>query len=398
MLSYFAGLDRNVGLLALCQAMFMTITSAIIASAALIGHLLAEDKSWATLPVALMFGATMATVVPASLYMKRAGRRLGFVTGAAIGVVGGSVSTAAIFAGSFWGFAAGSAIVGGFAAFSHFFRFAAADSAGPAMRGKAISLVLAGGLVAAVTGPNLARLTKDLFDPVVYGGTFAALIVIFALIGFVAAFLKIPPMSREEKGGEQRPLFEILAQTRCLVAIIGAVCGYVVMTFMMTVTPLAMQDCGFGFGDSAIVIQAHIVGMFLPSFFTGHLIARFGAPRIMLVGAVLQALCVAVNLAGVAFGNFFAALVVLGVGWNFLFIGGTTLLTECYRPAELAKTQGFNDLCVWGAVAVCALFSGATNHLFGWAVVNLVTLPLICLILLSILWLELDPRRREKAA
>ena len=397
-MSYLAGINRNVALLALCQALFMTTTSAIIASGALVGYLLAEDKAYATIPIALQFAATMATAIPASLYMRRVGRRLGFVTGAAVGALGGMIATAAIFLGSFWLFAAGTALIGSFNSFGQFFRFAAADSAGPAMRGRAISLVLAGGIVAAVTGPNMARLTRDMFDPIVYAGTFGAVVGICIAIGLVTSFLTIPPMSQADRGGPQRPLLEILAQAKCLVAIVGAVSGYVVMSFLMTVTPLAMADCGFTFGDSAFVIQAHIIGMFLPSFFTGHLIARYGTTNVMIAGALLLALCVAINLAGIGFLNFLGALIVVGVGWNFLFIGGTTLLTDCYRPSEMAKTQGFNDFCVWGAVAVGGVFSGASHHLYGWAVVNLIVAPLIVLILCAVAWLKFDQARQGQAA
>ncbi len=398
MVTFFAGINRNVALLALCQALFMTTTSAIIASGALIGYLLAEDKTYATIPIALQFAATMATAIPASLYMRRVGRRLGFVTGAAIGAFGGVIATAAIFLGSFWLFAAGTALIGSFNAFSQFFRFAAADSAGPAMRGRAISLVLAGGLVAAVTGPNMARLTKDMFDPIVYAGTFAVVVGLCIAIGLVTSLLRIPPMSQADRSGPQRPLLEILLQTKCLVAIIGAVSSYVVMSFLMTVTPLAMKDSGFSFGDSAMVIQAHIIGMFLPSFFTGHLIARYGTTNVMTAGALLLALCVVINLAGIGFLNFLSALIFVGVGWNFLFIGGTTLLTDCYRPSEMAKIQGFNDFCIWGSVAIGGVFSGASLHLYGWAMVNLVVVPLIVLILCAIVWLKFDQARQSQAA
>ena len=304
----------------------------------------------------------------------------------------------AIFLGSFWLFAAGTALIGSFNSFGQFFRFAAADSAEPAMRGRAISLVLAGGLVAAVTGPNMARLTKDMFDPVVFAGTFGAVVGICIAIGVVIMFLTIPPMSKAARSGPQRPLLEILAQTKCLVAIIGAVSGYVVMSFLMTVTPLAMADCGFAFSESAFVIQAHIIGMFLPSFFTGHLIARYGTTNIMITGALLLALCVAINLAGVGFFNFLGALILVGIGWNFLFIGGTTLLTDCYRPSEMAKTQGFNDFCIWGAVAIGGVFSGASLHVYGWAIVNLLVAPLIVLILCAVLWLKFDQARQSQAA
>ena len=170
------------------------------------------------------------------------------------------------------------------------------------------------------------------------------------------------------------------------------------MTFVMTVTPLAMADCGFAFGDSASVIQWHIVGMFLPSFFTGHLVVRFGATNIMIVGALLQALCIAINFAGIEYLNFVSALILLGVGWNFLFIGGTSLLTECYTPSEMAKTQGFNDFCIWGFVAVGAVLSGASLHHLGWTIVNAVTLPLIAMALIATVWLRFDLARHRAAA
>ncbi len=397
-MQYFSGINRNVALLALCQALMMTTTSAIIASGALIGYALAEDKALATLPIAFQFVATMLTAVPASLYMRRVGRRLGFITGALIGAAGGAIATVAIVIASFWLFALGVGLVGSHLAFGQLFRFAAADTAGPDMRSRAISLVLLGGVVAAFTGPNLARFTRDFFDPLAFAGTFAVIVAIYVAMALLASFLTIPPMSAADKRGPQRPLLQILGQTKCIVAIVGAVSGYSVMTFVMTVTPLAMKDCGFGFGDSATVIQWHIIGMFLPSFFTGHLVARFGATNMMIAGALLQGLCVAVNLAGIEYLNFLGALVLLGVGWNFLFIGGTTLLTECYRPSEMAKTQGFNDFCIWGCVAVGALLSGASIHHLGWAIVNAVTVPLIAMALIAAVWLRFDLARHRAAA
>ena len=397
-MQFLSGINRNVALLALCQALMMTTTSAIIASGAIIGYALAEDKALATVPIAFQFVATMMTSIPASLYMRRVGRRLGFVTGALIGAVGGTIATAAIAIASFWLFALGVALIGSFLSFGQFFRFAAADTAGPDMRSRAISLVLLGGVVAAFTGPNLARFTKDLFDPLAFAGTFAVIVLIYLAMGLVLSFLTIPPMSAADRSGEQRPLLQILGQTRCMVAILGAVSAYAVMTFVMTVTPLAMADCGFAFGESASVIQWHIVGMFLPSFFTGHLIARFGTSNIMIAGGLLQAVSVAINLAGIEYLNFASALILLGVGWNFLFIGSTTLLTECYRPSEMAKIQGFNDFCIWGFVALGALLSGASIHHLGWAVVNTVTLPFVAIALIATVWLRFDLARHRAAA
>lgn len=382
------GVPRDVLLLAVCQGLFMTATSAIVTSIALAGFVLADDKSLSTIPVAFQFAATMATALPASMYMKRVGRRVGFMTGAALGAVGGVVATYAIFAGDFWLFCIGNFLIGSFNSFAQFFRFAAADASDAAYRSRAISLVLAGGVVAAVTGPNLARLTRDLFEPVVYAGTFAGVVALYIAVVLVVMWIRIPPPSETERSGPSRPLAEIIRQPECIVAILGAVIGYLVMSFLMTITPLAMADCGFSFGDSAFVIQLHIVGMFLPSFVTGHLIARYGVTNVMLWGAGLLFVCVVVNVAGVGFLNFVSALTLLGVGWNFLFTGGTTLLTQCYRPAEKAKVQGLNDMFVWGAVMLGAVLSGAANHSIGWINVNMAVAPLVLVTLLATLWLK----------
>ena len=371
----------------------MTATSAVITSAALAGYVLATNKAMATIPIAFQFAAMMATAIPASLYMKRVGRRLGFITGAAIGATGGTIATVAILSGNFWLFCAGTVCIGSFNGFAQYFRFAAADIADAAFRSRAISLVLAGGIVAAITGPNLARLVKDLFDPVAYAGTFAAIVLIYLLIATVMLFVRIPRPGPEERADTGRSLAEIVRQPKFVVALLGAVTGYVVMSFLMTITPLAMIGSGFRFGDSALVIQAHIIGMFLPSFFTGGLIARYGVANIMLTGALLQAACVVINLGGIGFENFAVALFLVGVGWNFLFIGATTMLTECYAPAEKAKTQGLNDFCIWGSVMVGALTSGAAHHAFGWTAVNLGVAPLILVTAGATLWLKLSRQR-----
>lgn len=384
---------RNVLLLALCQALFMTSTSANIASAALVGNMLAIDKALATLPVSFQFAATMLTAYPASIYMRRVGRRFGFITGALIGVFGAVLATWGIYEGSFWLFCAGTFFIGSFNSFAQFFRFAAADTASESFKSTAISLVLAGGVVAAFTGPNLAIFTKDMLAPVTFAGIFVAIIVIYFVIIGVLAMIQIPRPTAAERAEGGRPLVEIVKQPKFIVALLGAVLGYVVMSFLMTVTPIAMMECGFEFSDSAFVIQGHILGMFAPAFITGHLIKRFGVTNIMLTGASLFGVVVAINLAGIEFLNFFSALLLLGIGWNFLFVGGTTLLTECYTPAEKAKAQGFNDLVLWGSVMVGTLLSGATNHSFGWAAANIGVVPFIVIVFAATLWLKLQPRQ-----
>ena len=327
--------------------------------------------------------------------MKMVGRRTGFITGAVIGAIGGTIATYAIFAGHFWLFCVGTFLIGSFNCFAQFLRFAAADASDAAFRSRAISLVLAGGVIAALTGPNLARLTKDLFEPVTYAGTFAAVVILYLAVIMVAMFIRIPRPSGAERSGHGRPLLEIVRQPKCLVAILGGVISYLVMTFLMTITPLAMADCGFEFGDSAIVIQMHIVGMFLPAFVTGHLIARYGVTNVMLCGTALLFISIFINVTGIAFLNFITALTLLGVGWNFLFTGSTTLLTECYQPAEKAKIQGLNDMCIWASVMVGAMLSGAANHTIGWTNLNFVIAPLILITLVATLWFRFAHREQS---
>jgi predicted MFS family arabinose efflux permease len=383
---------RNVILLAICQALFMTSSSAVGAMGVLVGYELAVDKSLATLPLAFQFGAMMLVTIPASIYMKWVGRRIGFLTGALIGATGAVIAVMAIFNSNFWLFCIALIFLGSFNGISQYFRFAAADASDLAFRSRAISLVMAGGVVAAVTGPNLAVFTKDLFETVEFAGTFVSLIAVCATVFIVVLFIRIPKPTAEERHDTGRPLSRIVRQPTFVVAILGAAISYVVMAFLMTITPLAMSHHHFGFGDSAIVIQAHIVGMFLPSFFTGSLIARYGVTNIMICGALLLAAAVAINVSGLAFLYFFSGLVLLGVGWNFLFIGATTLLTDCYTPAEKAKTQGLNDFIVFGSVSVGALISGMTHAAFGWTAINLGIAPLILVTLGATLWLKYRPQ------
>jgi len=388
----------NVILLATCQALFMTTTSAMVTSVALVGFTLAETKAFSTIPVAFQFGATMAAAIPASFYMKRVGRQIGFITGAVIGAAGATVATFAVLLGDFWLFCAGTFIIGTFNGFAQYFRFAAADVADISYRSRAISLVLAGGVVASVTGPTLAQFTTSLFDPVLYAGTFASVVIVYMMILLVMLFVRIPAPTAQERAERGRPLGEILRQPKVVVAILGAVVGYLVMSFLMTVTPLAMADCNFTFGDSALVIQFHVLGMFVPSFFTGHLINRYGVTNVMIAGAAMQIACVVISVSGLELSNFAVAMTLVGVGWNFLFIGATTLLTECYTSAEKAKVQGFNDFCVWGSVTIGAMFSGASHYAFGWIMLNYAVAPLIALVLAATIWLKLKGSRAPAAA
>lgn len=366
----------------------MTTTSAVVTMGALVGNLLAVDKTLTTLPIALQFVSTMATTLPASFYMRRFGRRVGFTTGALIGVLGALINTYAIFAGDFVLFCLGSMCLGSFSSFAQYFRFAAAEVADMDYRSRAISLVLAGGVVAALTGPNLALLTMDLFSPVLYAGTYISLVSVYILVIVAAAFTRIPRPTAAQRAGHCRPIGELMRQPTFVVAVLAATSAYAAMSLLMTVTPLAMAECDFTFADSALVIQGHILGMFLPSFFTGHLIARFGVLNVMLAGALILVGCITLSLSGVQFAHFIVSLTLLGIGWNFMFVGGTTLLTQVHTEAEKAKVQGLNDFLVWGSVTVGVFASGALQTSLGWTYVNLGCLPLILLALGLTLWLR----------
>lgn len=391
---------RNVFLLASCQALFMTSTSAIISTAPIVGGiLLVDDKSLATLPLALQFVAMALTTIPASLYMGRFGRKVGFITGASIGACGGALGAYAIMQGDFVLFCIASLLTGSFNGFCHYFRFAAADVSTDAFRSKAISYVLAGSIVAALLGPTLARNTADLMSAQ-FAGVYLALIVVYLLVACIVSFIDIPRPTAEQRKAGGRPLSKITRQPKFIIAVCAATFGYLVMSFLMTVTPIAMGVCGFTFSDSSYVIQAHILGMYAPAFVTGHLINRFGVNNILIAGSVLCGASIVIHLSGIGFMNFLFGLVLVGVGWNFLFTGGTTLLTQTYTPAEKAKVQGLNDFFIWGTISIGAVTSGAVQHSVGWSAVNLVMAPLVLIVFATTLWLRFSGRKAaaEKSA
>lgn len=387
---------RNVLLLAASQGLFMIGTSTMIAEAALVGHLLAPDKALATLPVALQQLSVMFTTFPASLLMRKIGRRGGFTIGAGFGILGTAVAMLGVLWGSFWLFCVGTLLNGVYNGFGQFYRFAAVDGSADAWRSKAISYTLAGGVIAAVLGPELAKLSKDWLAPATYAGSFAALSGVAMVALLVLQFIRIPMPSAAERSGKGRPLSEIARNPTFLVAVFAAMVGYGVMAFLMTVTPLAMVAHHHAFESAAFVIQWHVLAMFAPSFVTGTLIARFGVLRIMQMGAVLLAMCIAAGLSGANVHHFWLGLVLLGVGWNFLYVGGTTLVTETYRPGEKATVQAANDFLVFGTVTVAAASSGALHSAFGWSALNLIAVPLVAATLAALVWLEL--RRRRTAA
>ncbi len=378
---------RNVTLLAFAQALMMIGTSTMIAEAALVGHMLAENKALATLPMGFMQLAAMLTTFPASYLMKLKGRRFGFAIGTACGIVAQAICVGAVLIGSFPLFCVGAMFNGVYNGFGLFYRFAAADGATGAWKSKAISYVLAGGVLAGIFGPELAKATHHLLDPVPFAGSFAALILVAIAAQIVVRFIDIPAPKGDERHGATRPMLELLAQPKVIVALIAGLVAYGGMSLVMNATPLAMIACGHAFEDAATTIQAHVLAMFVPSFFTGTIVARFGLSRTMMAGAGLLAASAAVNLAGISFAHFYVGLILLGVGWNFLYIGGTTLLTETYRPSEKAKMQAAYDFIVFGSVAAAAASAGAMQHAFGWDTINEFVLPFIVLAFAAIAWL-----------
>jgi MFS family permease len=387
---------RNVGLLAACQAMLFTNNSTLIAINGLAGLSLAPHKWLATLPITCwILGGAIATM-PASLHMKRVGRQRGLTSGTIWGIVGALICGEAIWLQSFWMLCAGTLVWGVYNAYGQYYRFAAADAAKTDFKATAISLVLAGGLVGGILGPSISNLTVGLLTPK-FMGAYLALIG-FALVTMVLLrFIRIPNPTATEQAASGRPLAEIAAQPRFIVAVLSGAIGYGVMNFLMTSTPIAMQVCGHPYSDSTFVISSHVVGMFAPSFLTGPLIKRFGVLQVMLTGAALNLVTIGIALSGVSVGHFWWSLVLLGVGWNFLYIGGTTLLTETYRPEERAKAQGANDQAIFIMMAISSFSSGLTVTTAGWERVNLFALPLVAIVAATLIWFAVRERARKAA-
>jgi len=388
---------KNVAVLAALQALLFTNNSTAIALNGLVGYALADNKALATLPVTgWVVGAALTTYL-ASMLMRRIGRRAGFTVGTCIGIVGASLACLAIYLGNFWLFCSGTVVFGVYNAFGQYYRFAAADAAPGEFKSRAISLVLAGGLVGGIIGPTTSQWTKDLL-PVAYLGAYLTLVVFLLVVLVVLRLLDIPPPAAAVRQDSGRPLRQLAAQPAFMVAVLAGAVGYGVMNLLMTATPLAMDLCGHSYGAAANVISWHVIGMFGPSFFTGSLIARYGVLRILLIGVALMLVCIAVALAGIAVANFWLALVLLGVGWNFLYIGGTTLLTETYRPAEQAKAQGANDMLIFVTMAVSSFSSGMLLEVNGWQMLNYLAIPFVVAVGVAVLWLMALRRRTAPLA
>lgn len=392
--------SRNVPLLALSQALMMSAMTLITTTSALVGYQLAPDKSYATLPFAAVLIATMLTSIPAAKLMQRIGRKPAFILACFIGIAGAALATHAILEQNFWLFLSAGVFVGIFNGFGTYYRFTAADAVADAHKSRAISFVLAGGVLAAIIGPNLANYTQHMLAQAHFAGSYASIIILYVLCLTLLSFLKLAGTSTEDNARDRetaRPLATIMQQPRFIVALICGMLGYGVMSFLMTATPLAMHHHAHPFAETAFVIQWHVLGMFAPSFVTGHLIRRFGLYTILVTGAVFGVLCVIINLNGTTVTHFFLALLLLGFSWNFLFIGATTMLTTTYVHAERFKTQAINDFIVFSTVSLASLSAGALQHRFGWQTINYSALPALAIILLSLLWLKITSEKSTVA-
>ena len=391
-------MHHQVGVLAGAQALFQTVSVLVMTIGGLAGAQLTSRAELATLPIASMFLGTALAMFPASSLMARAGRRFGFMLGSLLGILGGTVAAYGIWLNSLALLALGTFFVGTYQAFAQFYRFAASEVADDSFRPKAISLVLAGGIVAALAGPLLARLGQSWLVPQ-YFGSFVLLSITATLALGVLAFLKMPSTEKIaislDKG---RSWGQIVSQPAYLVALFGAVTGYGVMILAMTATPLAMVHHHHSLSTAATVIQLHVLGMFLPSFFTGALISRIGTLWVMLLGVLLLTLHVMTTWTGTGFNSFASALVLLGVGWNFLFIGGTTLLTTTYSPAEKSRAQATNDMAIFAVGLACSFGAGGLLNMFGWQTLNALLLPWLGLSAAVIVWQLIANKRPLRKA
>ena len=389
---------ENVAVLAVCQALLFTNNSILITVNALAGYALAADKALATLPVTSYFVGSALATLPLAMLMKRYTRRTGFTVGAIFAIAGSLVCAVAVYAGNFWLLCFGVVVLGAYFAAGQQYRFAAADSVTGNFRSRAISLVLTGGIAGGFLGPETSKLTTDLVAGHPYTGAYFSLVV-FALLSILALrWLEIPPLPESERREAGRPLGEIARQPVFAVALLCGMVSYGVMNLLMTATPLAMDVSAHPFSETAFVIQWHIVGMFAPSFVTGNLINRLGVMTVLLAGVALNIVCVAIALAGVDVMHFWLALVLLGIGWNFMFVGATALLTESHTPAERAKVQGVNESAIFITMMVSSLASGALFTIQGWHAMNLWAVPVLLLAGAGVLWLAWMRRHPTRTA
>ena len=369
---------RNIALLAMCQALTQSSNTLMFASSALaVLTIVSPDmRMWANMPITMQHLGVMLTVFPASMLMMRRGRKFGFRTGSVMGMIGASLAALGLGLGSFPVMCLGGIFLGNAIANMQLYRFAAVELAPGAFRAQAISYVTAGGVIAGIVGPSLARFTPDLWVPL-FQASFVAVVVVHVIVFIILGFIEFPEVKPEDTSGPQRPLSEIVTQPAFMVACAGSMIAFGVMSFVMAASPLAIVQCGLSRTEAPITIFVHVMGMFIPSFFTGHLIARFGIFNVMIAGIAVLVAGVAVALTGVTEWHFRGALTLNGVGWNFLFVGATTLLTTTYRPSERGKAQAFNDFLVFGVTTVSSLMASVVLELWGWADLNYMALSLV---------------------
>ena len=385
---------HNTLVLSVAQALGGATPPIVTSLGGIVGLALSPDRGLATLPVSLLqLGLALGTL-PAAYVMRRFGRRNGYVVGALIGVAGGVVAASGSSRGSFLLFCLGTLVTGLYVSYVQSYRFAATDSASPAFKPRAISWVMTGGLAAGIIGPQTVIWTRDLIPGVTFAGSFLAQAALALLSIPAIAFLKPAPVAPDASRSGGRPLSEIVLQPRFLVAVATGVVSFALMSFLMTAAPVAMVDCGHSVGTAALGIQWHVLAMFGPSFVTPRLMDRYGKERVTAAGLVLIAAAAATGLSGLSVGNFWLALVLLGVGWNLAFTGATLMVTDCYRPQERAKVQAVNDFLVFGAVAAASFSSGKLLAVGGWERVNWLVFPPVLLALGLILW---QSRRRSPA-
>ncbi len=384
---------KNTLILSFAQAMYGSQSVVLITTGGLVGKALASDPGLATLPISASVIGAMLTALPASVYMKRVGRKIGFVTGACLGALSAIIGLYAIFLHEFWLFSCAMVLTGSSQAFALLYRFAAADLAPPEYKAKAVSWVTFGGLASGIVGPFVIIGTTDLLETVIFGGCYLAAALMSIISAITLLMLDKPDGKQEEVHEPARPLGVILRQPQLIVAVVCAMVSYGIMILVMTATPLALVGCGFTVQTAALVIQWHVIAMYAPSFFTGSLIKRFGAVKIVALGLFLLAGAGVSALLGLHLANFFVGLILLGVGWNFCFLGATLLLPSQYRLAEKNIIQGINDFCVFATVALASLSAGKLLHLASWSAVNLALYPMLGVAILLLTWLVFGSHR-----
>src|SRR3954466_13364744 len=389
-----ARVRANVVRLAAAQALTGAYSAVIFATGSIVGGTLAPDMSFATVPISMYVLGLAAGTLPTGAISRRFGRRWAFIIGTGCGVVTGLLGSFAILHASFPLFCLATFLGGLYGAVAQSYRFAAADGASVAYRPKAVSWVMAGGVFAGVLGPQLVEWTMDLWPPYLFAVSFAAQAVVALAAMAVLSGVDAPkPAPADMHGG--RPLFTIARQPRFIAAALCGVISYPMMNLVMTSAPLAMKMCGLSVSDSNFGIQWHIVAMYGPSFFTGSLIARFGAPVMVALGLLLEASAATIGLSGITALHFWATLIVLGVGWNFAFIGASALVLETHRPQERNKVQAFNDFLVFGTMALGSFSSGQLLAHYGWSAVNMVVFPPVLLGLAVLSFASFARRRRR---